>query len=62
YLEAMEGPDSDETSDELGDIVVVNVSGRGDKDLETVIEETGNRDLDMAPDMTLFRELGGGGL
>ncbi|WP_128225298.1 tryptophan synthase subunit beta [Halobacteriaceae bacterium SHR40] len=62
YLEAMEGPDSDETSDDLGDIVVVNVSGRGDKDLETVIEETGNRDLDMAPDMTLFRELGGGGL
>jgi len=62
YLEAMEGPDADESSEDLGDVVVVNVSGRGDKDLETVIEETGNRDLDMAPDMTLFRELGGGGL
>jgi tryptophan synthase beta chain len=62
YLEAIEGPDADESSEDLGDIVIVNVSGRGDKDLETVIEETGNRDLDMAPDMTLFRELGGGGL
>jgi len=62
YLEAMEGPDADDSSADLGDVVVVNVSGRGDKDLETVIEETGNRDLDMAPDMTLFRELGGGGL
>jgi len=62
YLEAMEGPDAPADSTDLGDVVVVNVSGRGDKDLETVIEETGNRDLDMAPDMSLFRELGGGGL
>ena len=48
--------------DDLGDLVVVNVSGRGDKDLETVIEETMERDLDIAPDMSVFREVGGGGL
>jgi tryptophan synthase beta chain len=46
--------------DELGDLVAVNVSGRGDKDLETVIEETMDRDLDIAPDMSIFREIGGG--
>jgi tryptophan synthase beta chain len=46
--------------EDLGDVVVVNVSGRGDKDLETVIEETGDRDLDVAPDMAVFREVGGG--
>ncbi|MDG5775052.1 tryptophan synthase subunit beta [Haloarculaceae archaeon H-GB2-1] len=43
-----------EAHDELGDVVVVNVSGRGDKDLETVLEETDKRDLDVAPDMDLF--------
>ena len=48
--------------DELGDLVVVNVSGRGDKDLETVIEETMERDLSIAPDMSIFREIGGGAL
>ncbi|MFC7134113.1 MULTISPECIES: tryptophan synthase subunit beta [Salinibaculum] len=47
---------------ELGDVVVVNVSGRGDKDLETVIEETMERDLSIAPDMSVFREVGGGAL
>ncbi|MEF8814350.1 MAG: tryptophan synthase subunit beta [Halovenus sp.] len=46
----------------LGDLVVVNVSGRGDKDLETVIEETMDRDLEIAPDMSIFREVGGGSL
>jgi tryptophan synthase beta chain len=46
--------------DDLGEFVVVNVSGRGDKDLETVIEETAQRDLDVAPDMDLFRDMGGG--
>jgi tryptophan synthase beta chain len=46
----------------LGDTVVVNVSGRGDKDLETVIEETPERDLDIAPEMDLFRQVGGGTL
>jgi tryptophan synthase beta chain len=45
--------------DELGDTVVLNVSGRGDKDLETVIEETRKRDLDAGPTMDLFRDLGG---
>jgi tryptophan synthase beta chain len=50
----------EEHHDELGESVIVNVSGRGDKDLETVIEETGNRELDNAPDMSIFREIGGG--
>jgi len=44
----------------LGEVVVVNVSGRGDKDLETVLEESGERDLEAAPDMSVFREIGGG--
>jgi len=52
-----------ETSHEdLGDVVIVNVSGRGDKDLETVIEQTRERDLSIAPDMSIFREIGGGSL
>jgi tryptophan synthase beta chain len=45
--------------DQLGEVVVLNVSGRGDKDLETVIEETQRRDLDVGPAMGLFRDLGG---
>ncbi|MFB6073882.1 MAG: tryptophan synthase subunit beta [Haloarculaceae archaeon] len=49
-----------EHHDELGERVVVNVSGRGDKDLETVIEETAERDLAAAPDLSVFREVGGG--
>ncbi|OIB57535.1 tryptophan synthase subunit beta [Natrialba sp. SSL1] len=44
----------EEAHEELGDLVVVNVSGRGDKDLETVLEETENRDLDAAPDVEVF--------
>ncbi|RQH03064.1 tryptophan synthase subunit beta [Natrarchaeobius oligotrophus] len=40
--------------EELGDLVVVNVSGRGDKDLETVLEETETRDLEAAPDVEVF--------
>ncbi|WP_135851819.1 tryptophan synthase subunit beta [Halorussus salinus] len=43
-----------DTRDELGDLVVVNVSGRGDKDLDTVIEESDKRDLDAAPSMEVF--------
>jgi tryptophan synthase beta chain len=39
---------------ELGETVVVNVSGRGDKDLEAAIEETERRDLPNAPDMGVF--------
>ncbi len=52
----------EEHHDELGEVTVVNVSGRGDKDLETVIEQTMERDLDIAPDMSIFRKVGGEGL
>ncbi|WP_273836029.1 tryptophan synthase subunit beta [Halococcus sp. PRR34] len=45
-----------EAHDDLGDTVVVNVSGRGDKDLETVIEETDRREIDEAPEMDVFTE------
>jgi tryptophan synthase beta chain len=51
YLEAAALGDA---PDDLGDLVVVNVSGRGDKDLDTVIEESDRRDLDAAPDMEVF--------
>ncbi|QRV16197.1 tryptophan synthase subunit beta [Haloterrigena salifodinae] len=44
----------EESHDELGDLVVVNISGRGDKDLETVLEETEKRDLEAAPDVEVF--------
>jgi tryptophan synthase beta chain len=43
----------------LGEYVIVNVSGRGDKDLESVIEETAERGIEGAPEMDMF---GGGGL
>ena len=36
--------------------VVVNVSGRGDKDLDTVLEESAKRGLEEAPDMEVFNE------
>ncbi|WP_290817197.1 tryptophan synthase subunit beta [Halovivax sp.] len=39
---------------DLGELVVVNVSGRGDKDLETVLEETEKRDLEAAPEVEVF--------
>jgi len=45
-----------EDGDELGETILVTVSGRGDKDLETVIEESSERDLDAAPSMDVFRE------
>jgi tryptophan synthase beta chain len=44
---------------DLGGVVLVNLSGRGDKDLESVIEETTKRDLDAAPDLDVFHETGG---
>ncbi|MFC7235728.1 tryptophan synthase subunit beta [Halosegnis marinus] len=44
----------EETDEDLGEFVVVNVSGRGDKDLEAAIEETEKRDLPNAPDMGVF--------
>jgi tryptophan synthase beta chain len=34
----------------------VNVSGRGDKDLDTVIEESTARDIEGAPTMEVFEE------
>ncbi|WP_435195812.1 tryptophan synthase subunit beta [Natronomonas sp. EA1] len=43
-----------ETAEDLGDSVVVNVSGRGDKDLEAVIEETEKRNIENAPTMEVF--------
>jgi tryptophan synthase beta chain len=52
----------EQEQDALGDLVLVNVSGRGDKDLETVLEETSERDLSIAPDMEIFREVTGGSL
>ena len=39
---------------EVGDSVVVSLSGRGDKDLESVVEETEKRDIENAPDMGVF--------
>ncbi|SEW21952.1 tryptophan synthase subunit beta [Natrinema salifodinae] len=44
----------EEAHEDLGDLVVVTVSGRGDKDLETVLEETEKRDLAAAPDVEVF--------
>jgi tryptophan synthase beta chain len=43
-----------ENPDAVGDVTVINVSGRGDKDLETVIEETEQRDIDVDVDMSVF--------
>ncbi|AGB36499.1 tryptophan synthase subunit beta [Natronococcus occultus] len=62
YLERAAGPAADDRAakprdanhEELGELVVVNVSGRGDKDLETVLEETEKRDLEAAPDVEVF--------
>ncbi|WP_178916257.1 tryptophan synthase subunit beta [Natronomonas gomsonensis] len=53
FLESVAGPDGD-GSVELPETVVVNVSGRGDKDLEAVIEETDKRELENAPTMEVF--------
>ncbi|MFB6080888.1 MAG: tryptophan synthase subunit beta [Haloferacaceae archaeon] len=43
----------------LGDRVLVTVSGRGDKDLESVIEATAERDVPNAPEMDVFERTGG---
>ena len=53
FLESVAGPDGD-GSVELPETVVVNVSGRGDKDLEAVLEETDKRELENAPSMGVF--------
>jgi len=44
----------EEHHEELGERVVVTVSGRGDKDLDAAIEETDKRDIAEAPDMSMF--------
>jgi tryptophan synthase beta chain len=45
--------------EELGDVILLNMSGRGDKDLETVLEETHGRDIENAPEIETFAETGG---
>jgi tryptophan synthase beta chain len=47
--------------EQLGELTVINVSGRGDKDLESVIEETENRELENAPSMDIFERAAGDG-
>ena len=42
------------TPENVGERVVVNLSGRGDKDLESVLEETAKLDLAIAPSMDVF--------
>jgi tryptophan synthase beta chain len=49
----------DAHADRLGELTVVNVSGRGDKDLESVIEETEKRELSNAPSMDIFERAAG---
>ena len=44
----------EEHTETLGETIVLNVSGRGDKDLEAAIEETAQRDVDIAPSMSEF--------
>jgi tryptophan synthase beta chain len=46
----------EEHSEELSGSVIVNVSGRGDKDLQSAIEETDAREIPNAPDMSMFSE------
>ena len=46
----------EENPEAVGDVTIVNVSGRGDKDLETVVEETKERDLDVETDASVFEE------
>ena len=53
FLEDVAGPDGD-GSVEFDEPIVVNVSGRGDKDLEAAIEETEKRELENAPRMEVF--------
>ena len=45
--------------EQLGELTVINVSGRGDKDLESVIEETEQRELENAPSMDIFERAAG---
>ncbi|WP_129114825.1 tryptophan synthase subunit beta [Halegenticoccus tardaugens] len=50
----------EDAHEDLGETVIVNVSGRGDKDLESVVEETAKRDIEHAPDMDVFSAGAGG--
>ncbi|MFB6161552.1 MAG: tryptophan synthase subunit beta [Haloferacaceae archaeon] len=59
YLERVAGPDAGDDGVDLGETVVVTVSGRGDKDLETVIEETAAGDVENAPSMDVFERTEG---
>ena len=52
-LETVLGPDGDGSID-FEEPIVVNVSGRGDKDLEAALEETEKRELTNAPTMEVF--------
>jgi tryptophan synthase beta chain len=49
----------EDNHEDLGDVVLLNISGRGDKDLETVLEETHDRDIENAPDIDTFGATGG---
>jgi tryptophan synthase beta chain len=49
----------EENHEDLGEVILLNISGRGDKDLETVLEETHDRDIENAPEMETFAETGG---
>jgi len=49
----------EENHEDLGDVILLNISGRGDKDLETVLEETHGRDIENAPEIETFAETGG---
>ncbi len=46
----------EEHYEELSGSVILNVSGRGDKDLQSAIEETDARNIPNAPDMSMFSE------
>lgn len=46
----------EETEEDLGDVIIVNLSGRGDKDLETVLDESEKREIAAAPTMDVFGE------
>jgi tryptophan synthase beta chain len=45
-----------ESADDLDGTIIVNLSGRGDKDLDTVIEESEKRGIENAPAMEVFDE------
>jgi len=49
----------EENHEDMGEVILLNISGRGDKDLETVIEETEKRDLDVDMDLSIFEGMSG---